>query len=245
MWAQSTSDQNAGGAPPAATGLDTTTQMSENPPLSGLDQPSFEPGFGTRSYLAPKVELSEALDSNGLGNFSNSNTTESTRALGSLDLQKLWKLHPLDRGLCRRSGLVQRRRRRRLPGSFARSDAALSVAHRSTCSARLLQLSARRVIWIWFLWRRGSFRRRRIGRTGFSGSLGAGIFSNSTYGAIGTQVTNMAIADVTQYLSPRSSVVLTGGYGLTDFLSTPTDFLLPYKRELLLQQPGGDRPAGV
>src|SRR5947208_10988129 len=95
-WGQTASDQNTGGAPPAATGLDTTTQMSENPPLSGLDQPSFEPGFGTRSYLAPKLELSEAVDSNGLGNFSTASITESTRALGSLELQKLWKLHPLD-----------------------------------------------------------------------------------------------------------------------------------------------------
>src|SRR5438874_11849402 len=93
--AQTSSDQNASGAPTAATGLDTTTQMSENPPLSGLDQPSFEPGFGTRSYLAPKLELSEAVDSNGLGNFSTASITESTRALGSLELQKLWKLHPL------------------------------------------------------------------------------------------------------------------------------------------------------
>src|SRR5438270_2011000 len=95
-WAQAPSDQSAAGAPPAATGLDTTTQMSETPPLSGLDQPSFEPGFGTRSYLAPKVEVSQSLDSNGLGNFSKGNITGNTRALGSLELQKLWKLHPLD-----------------------------------------------------------------------------------------------------------------------------------------------------
>src|ERR1700736_6345619 len=84
--AQANSDQNSSGAAPAATGVDTTTQMSENPPLSGLDQPTFEPGFGTRSYLAPKAELSEAVDSNGLGSFSSNANTETTRALGSLDL---------------------------------------------------------------------------------------------------------------------------------------------------------------
>src|ERR1700719_3055019 len=95
--AQASSDQNSSGAAPAATGVDTTTQMSENPPLSGLDKPTFEPGYGTRSYLAPKAELSEALDSNGAGNFSsNTNITETTRALGSLDLQKLWRMHPFD-----------------------------------------------------------------------------------------------------------------------------------------------------
>src|SRR5579884_2001915 len=64
---QPASAQTTSGAQPAATGLDTTTQMSENPPLSGLDQPRFEPGFGARSYLAPRVEVNEAIDSNATG----------------------------------------------------------------------------------------------------------------------------------------------------------------------------------
>jgi hypothetical protein len=56
---------------------------------------------------------------------------------------------------------------------------------------------------------------------GIAGGLGTGIFTNNTYGTIGSEVSNMAIADVTQYLSPRSAVLLTGGFGLTDFLNTP------------------------
>ena len=52
--AQETSNQ--AGAAPAATGPDTETQTIENPPLSGLDAPSFEPGFGARSYLLPKLQ---------------------------------------------------------------------------------------------------------------------------------------------------------------------------------------------
>jgi hypothetical protein len=222
-WTQSTGDQNASGPAPAATGVDTTTQMSENPPLSGLDQPSFEPGFGTRSYLAPKVELSEAVDSNGLGNFSSSNVTESTRALGSLELQKLWKLHPLD------------------------VDYVGGVDWYTGANGRVYQvhsLSATQR----FLWRTGqlalrdSFSYLPEGTFGFGsfggagafgggglggpggglgGGSGTGIFTNGSYGSIGSQVTNMAIADITQYLSPRSAIVLTGGYGLTDFLGKP------------------------
>jgi hypothetical protein len=219
-WAQTSSDQNAGGAPPPATGLDTTTQMSENPPLSGLDQPSFEPGFGTRSYLAPKVELSEGIDSNGLGNFSKANITENTRALGSLDLQKLWKLHPLDIDYV---GGVD---------WYNGSNGHAYQVHSLSATQR-------------FLWRTGQLAVRdsfsylpegafgfgsfggagAFGAGGFGGGVGGGsgtgIFSNSSYGVIGTQVSNMAIADITQFLSPRSSVVLTGAYGLTDFLSTP------------------------
>jgi hypothetical protein len=219
-WAQTPSDQNAGGAPPAATGLDTTTQMSENPPLSGLDQPSFEPGFGSRSYLAPKVEVSESLDSNGLGNFSKANVNESTRALGSVELQKLWKLHPLDvdyiggvdwynganGGAYQVHSLAATQRFQWRTGQLAVRD---SFSYLPEGSFGFGSFGGA-----------GAFGAGGLGGQGLGGVSG-GIFSNSSYGVIGTQVSNMAIADITQFLSPRSSVVLTGGYGLTDFLSTP------------------------
>ena len=208
--AQAGSDQNSGGAAPAATSVDTTTQMSENPPLSGLDQPTFEPGFGTRSYLAPKVELSEAVDSNGLGSFSsNSNITETTRALGSLDLQKLWKMHPFD------------------------LDYIGGVDWYTGANSRVYQLHSLAATQR-FQWRTGQFALRdsfsylpeggfgfgsfggagafgggALGGGGIPGSAGPPSFSNVSFGTIGSQVTNMGIADVTQYLNPRSSVVLS------------------------------------
>jgi hypothetical protein len=225
LWAQSSSDQGANGAPPAATGVDTTTQMSENPPLSGLDEPTFEPGFGTRSYLAPKVDVSEAIDSNGLGNFAGSNVTASTRALGSLELQKLWKTHPLN------------------------VDYIGGVDWRTGAGGRVYQIQSLAATQR-FLWRTGQLAIRDsfsylpegafgFGSFGGAGAFGAGglrgglaggssgIFSNGSYGIIGTQITNMAIADITQYLSPRSSVVLTGGFGVTNFLSTPKTSFCP------------------
>jgi hypothetical protein len=223
--AQSTSDQNSSGAAPAATGLDTTTEMSENPPLSGLDQPSFEPGFGTRSYLAPRAEVSEDIDSNGLGNFSNANVNESSRAIGSLELQKLWKLHPLD------------------------VDYIGGVDWYNGPNGRVYQLHSLAATQR-FLWRTGQLALRDslsylpegtfgfgsfggagavggglgnggIPGGGIAGGTGAGILSNASFGSIGTQLTNMAIADVTQYLSPRSAIVVTAAYGLTDFLNKP------------------------
>jgi hypothetical protein len=226
IWAQTPSDQNTGGAPPAATGIDTTTQMSENPPLSGLDQPSFEPGFGTRSYLAPRVELSESLDSNSLANFSKGNYEESTRALGSLELQKLWKLHPLDVDYI---GGVD---------WYNRANGGVYQVHSLAATQR-------------FLWRTGQLAVRDsfsylpegsfgFGSFGGAGAFGAGglggqglggvsggIFANSSYGVIGTQASNLAVVDATQYLSPRSSVVVTGGYAFTDFLSTPKTSFCP------------------
>jgi len=226
-WAQSTSDQNGSGAVPAATGLDTTTQMSENPPLSGLDQPSFEPGFGTGSYLAPKLELSEAVDSNSLGNFSSSNVTESTRALGSLELQKLWKLHPLDvdyiGGVDWYNG----------PSGNVYQVHALSATQRFLWRTGQLALRdsfsylPEGAFGFGSFGGAGAFNAGGLGGAGLGGGSAPGIFSNSSYGVIGTQVSNMAIADVTQYLSPRSAVIVTGGFGLTDFLSTPKTSFCP------------------
>jgi hypothetical protein len=222
-FAQAPSDQSTNGAVPAATGLDTTTQMSENPPLSGLDQPTFEPGFGTRSYLAPRVELSEAIDSNGLGNFSSSSVTESTRALGSLELQKLWKLHPLDVDYI--GGIDW------YNGASGRVHQVHSLAATQRFLWRTGQLALRDsfsylpegAFGFGSFGGAGAFGGGGLGGAGggLGGGTGTGIFSNGSYGSIGTQVTNMAIADVTQYLSPRSAVVLTGGFGVTDFLNKP------------------------
>src|SRR5437667_225482 len=125
-WAQET---GSSGAPPAATGPDTATQTIENPPLSGLDEPSFEPGFGSSSF-------------GGIG------------GLGGL-------------------------------GGGITSGG------------------------------------------GIAGGAGGGLFSNAQFGSIGNQprITNMSIVDVTQELSPRSSVTLAGGYGLTNFLNNPQGFI--------------------
>jgi len=95
--AQETSNPGPTGAVPAATGPDTETQTIENPPLSGLDQPSFEPGFGARSYLVPKLQVNEAVDTNRVGQLGNNSAIKGvTRGLGSMELQKMWKIHPLN-----------------------------------------------------------------------------------------------------------------------------------------------------
>jgi hypothetical protein len=225
--AQTSSDQNSSGASPAATGVDTTTQMSENPPLSGLDEPTFEPGYGARSYLAPKVEASEAVDSNGTNGFSKTNITTTSRALGSVELQKLWKVHPLSLdyvgGVDWYNG----------PNSRVYQVHSLAATQR-------------------FLWRTGQFALRDsfsylpegafgfgsfggsggaygggglggggLGGGGIPGGIGGGTFNNGQFGSVGTQprITNMGIADVTQYLSPRNSIVVSAGYGLTHFLN--------------------------
>jgi hypothetical protein len=227
--AQAAGDQKTSGATPAATGLDTATQMTENPPLSGLDEPTFEPGYGARSYLAPKAEVSESVDSNGANDFSKTGITTTSRALGSVELQKLWKMHPLAvdyvGGVDWYNG----------PRSRVYQVHSLAATQR-------------------FLWRTGQFALRDsfsylpegafgfgsfggsagaygggglggggLGGGGITGGTGGGTFTSGQFGSIGIQprITNMGIADVTQYLSPRSSMVLSASYGLTHFLGNP------------------------
>src|SRR5690242_18728829 len=87
--AQDDSGSGSSGAAPAAT-VPAEQNNVENPPLSGLDQPTAEPAFGGRSYLMPGLQASESVDANS-GSTGSTQTSEITRALGSVDLQKLWK----------------------------------------------------------------------------------------------------------------------------------------------------------
>jgi hypothetical protein len=227
--------QQSGGAVPAATGPDTATQTIENPPLSGLDSPSFEPGFGARSYLLFKAQLTEAADTNATSNLGSSGTIRQvTQGLGSVSLQKMWKVHPL-----------------------AVDYAGGAYAYHGK-NGRIFQnhaLSANQR----FLWRTGQLALRDSfsylpqgsfgfgsfgGAGGFGGGVGGlgggvtsgggiagggggGIFTNGQFGSVGNQprISNMGIVDVTQSLSPRSSVVVAGGYGITDFLNNPAGYV--------------------
>jgi hypothetical protein len=219
--AQETSNQTPTDAAPAATGPDTETQTIENPPLSGLDAPSFAPSFGARSYLAPKLQVNEAVDTNRSGTLGNNTTVKGvTRGIGTLTLQKLWKVHPLDVDY---SGGVE----------WYQGLNKFYQVHSMSAIQR-------------FLWRTGqlavrdSFSYLPTGNFGFNsyggggaitgggglggiagGGLGGGLGGgNTNFGSTVNQprISNMSMVDVTQSLSPRNSVTLAGGYGVNDFL---------------------------
>jgi hypothetical protein len=221
--AQETSNQAPTGAVPAATGPDTEPQTIENPPLSGLDQPSFEPGFGARSYLVPKLQVSEAVDSNPSGSLGNQTIVKDvTRGLGSLTLQKLWKIHPLD---------------------IDYSGGASWYPGRNGHLYQLHSLGAvQRILWrTGQLSLRDSFSYLPQGNFGFNSFGGAGGFTGGTQlpsnglggpsqSQFGTginqpRINNMSVVDVTQAFSPRSSVTFAGGYGFSDFLNNPNGYV--------------------
>lgn len=188
--------------------------VSENPPLSGLDLPSLEPHGAPLSYIQPGATFSESADTNaanlvgGGGSF-----TSITRALGSLTLQRLWSHYDLAVDYIGGVGYYN------LPGQGFKNLQQMDLQQKIT-------------------WKRGQLGVRDSfsylpegnfgGGYGSLGSLGieslgstafSTFYGGSSLGTLGLapRVLNVALADVSEYLTPKSSVTAAGGYAFTHF----------------------------
>lgn len=78
-------------APAPAFGQTAPVLNPENPPVTGLDEPSLDLKTSSRSFISPALQVSESGDSNGQNTLGNSSGVSSiTRVLGALDLQQYW-----------------------------------------------------------------------------------------------------------------------------------------------------------
>src|ERR1700739_1309145 len=83
-------DDSQRNAPAPAFGQEApAVVVNENPPISGLDQPSLEPNIQPRSMLLGGIEGSESLDSN-IGSDARPALHSVSRGLGGLTMQRLW-----------------------------------------------------------------------------------------------------------------------------------------------------------
>ena len=234
--AQGDSGSGTPDAAPAATAPAEQNNI-ENPPLSGLDLPTAEPAFGGRSYLVPGFQISESADSNAASTSGKvSHTAEITRALASVDLQKIWRTSQF--GLDYIAG-----------GDFyagpliSKSQGRATQVHTLGAVERLLWRTGQLAI-------RDSFDYLPEGTFGFSSYGGASAFGSSlgngvsgsgagtglggglggglpgglgsvSYGSIAFQprINNSTIVDIVQGLSPRSTVTMAGGFSFTDYLN--------------------------
>ncbi|HEX4425993.1 MAG TPA: hypothetical protein VH079_11370 [Terriglobales bacterium] len=229
VWAQTDSGQPDTGQQPAAPapalGQDSTPAQSiANPPLSSLDQPALEPGVAARSFLIPGIHLMDTADTDLSGDLVGKDPVRSvTRALGSLALQKLWKNYDLDIDYAGGVALYE---------NFTRTASqihSLDVDQRMRW--RTGQLSLRDSFTdmpegIFGYSAFGGAEGYNLGGFGNVGGIqdagGGSFFSAGQYGSLGQdpRITNTALAEVTQLLTPRSSVTVTGSYGLTDFVDS-------------------------
>ncbi|MGC2401407.1 MAG: hypothetical protein WA510_16550 [Acidobacteriaceae bacterium] len=224
-WAQD--EQQPAGAPVPAFGQESPAPtVSENPPISAIDQPGLEPHAAPESFLLPGLHFSESVESNVGNTTGGSSVTSVTRALGSLTLQKLWKNYDVAMDY--------------IGGVSYYDQTGLGVQ-------QLQQFDIDNRI----NWKRGqlairdSFSYLPEGTFGFgayggggaynagigsmgSGLLGAGAFGGQTSAFAGgnglnislgvvPRITNFALADVVEELTPKSSVTFAAGYGLVHF----------------------------
>ena len=234
--AQDDSSSGDQGAPPAATA--PAGPNVENPPLSGLDLPTSEPAFGGRSYLMPGLQLSQSVDSNLAGTTTGNGTHVAgvTTALGSLDLQKIWRRSQLGLDYIA-GGNVH------TGPTFSNQGRAYQV-HTFAAAERILwrtgQLSLRDTF---DYLPEGTFGFNSFGGAGsFGSALGSGVSGagagtglggglaggtpaglyggNAGYGSLSFQprINNSSVVDVVQQFSPRTSMTIGGGYSLADYL---------------------------
>ncbi len=77
-------------APAPAFGQTAPILNPDNPPLSGLDEPSLEMKTASRSFISPAVQVGESYDSNAANALSGSKGERVSNVLGALDLQIFW-----------------------------------------------------------------------------------------------------------------------------------------------------------
>jgi hypothetical protein len=208
-------------APAPAFGQNAPVLNPENPPISGLDQPTLEMRGATRSFISPGLQVSESADTNTGNQLGNSQLKSATRVLGALDLQKFWPksdffLEYLGGGVFFSHGSDNVRQLHALAGMFVTRWRTGQITFRDSFSDLP----------------EGSFS---VGAYGGAPGLGLarggvgvgipggglpGLTGHETFGGIGLtpRISNLAIADIVQSISPRSALTVAGGYTTAHFL---------------------------
>ena len=237
-WGQDSSGQDPNSQqstpPPAAFGQEgSPVVINDNPPISGLDQPSLEPNIQPRSMLLGGVEGSESLDTN-IGSDATPAIHSVTRGLGGLTMQRLWNRYQLAAAYV---GGV---------GYYNQSGLGLRQIHELQAQQTMLWKTGQFAI-------RDSFSYLPEGTFGYGSYGGAGGFQlglggigegmgiigsafGGHYGMLGSNqlgtlgeaphITNVVVADVVESLTPRSSVTAAGSYGLVHFTDNNSQNLI-------------------
>ncbi|HUO14434.1 MAG TPA: hypothetical protein VMX38_05555 [Verrucomicrobiae bacterium] len=196
--------------------------ITETPPLSGIDLPSVEPHAAPLSYIQPGATVSESADTNAANEIGGGGSTASiTRALGSLTLQRLWSHYDLALDYMGGAGYYD------LPGEGGKLLQQMDFEQKVTWKRGQLAV-------------RDSFSYLPEGNFGAAyGSLGSqgiaslGTTSFATFwggAALGTlglapRIINLSMADVSEYLSPKSAITAAGGYAFTHFYGSVEPYI--------------------
>ena len=224
--------------PAPAFGQTAPVLNPENPPVTGLDEPSLDLRPSARSFISPALQVSESADSNGENTLGNTSGVSSiSRVLGALDLQQYWPksdflleyvgggafyADPYDVRQLQAAGLEAVTRWR--TGQIALRDAFSYLPDGS------FQIGT-------FGGAPGLGLATTIGLGG--GATGGGLpgINNSSSGVFDAaglipRLQNTAILDVVQAVTPRSAITAAGGFSDAHFFDSancelgPTSCLL-------------------
>ncbi len=223
--AQTSSQSPAGTTPAPAFGQNAPVLNPENPPVSGLDEPTLELRTASRSFVSPALQVSGSADTNAGNALGTTGLEGISRVLGALDLQQLWPKSDLF--LEYLGG-----------GAF----------YTNPFYVRQLQAAGLEAV---TRWRTGQLTLRdafsylpdgsfSVGAFGAlpglglaTGGMGNGMaggvlpgtqsFGNGQFGAIGDipRLANTAILDVVQALTPKSAITVAGAFSNAHFFDNP------------------------
>jgi len=184
---------------------------TDNPPISGLDLPNLEPHAAPLSYLQAGAHLAESVDSNIANNLGGSAVHSISTALGSLELQRLWRNYDLALDYLGGVGYYNAR------GIGLKQIEELGVNQKITWKRGQLGI-------------RDAFSYQPEGTFGSAygsvASSGAALGGQSVFlggtglGELGQvpRIMNISVADVVENLTPKSSITAAGAYGFIHFL---------------------------
>ncbi len=212
------SGSQSSGTPPAPPfGGNPPILNPENPPLSGLDEPSLELRALNRSFVSTAIQVGESGDSNASNAVGGSRGQAVSHVLGAADLQKFWPRSDLF--LEYLGGVVFGDDR-----SFMRQLHAVGIE--GVTRWRTGQLTFRDGF---SYLPDGSFSASSAGGLpGFgiaTGRLGLGLpgVFHLEEGSVGTipRLSNLASLDVVQAITPRSAFTVIGAYANDHFYDNP------------------------
>lgn len=208
------SAQEQSSLPPfPAYGQTGAAPITDNPPISALDQPALGPHAAPLSYLQLGATASETADSNVANDLGTGGAVHSvSRALGTLSLRRLWSHYELSLDYAGGAGYYN------VHGIGWRNLQQLGFVQKINWKRGELSV-------------RDNFSYLPEGSFGAAyGSLstqqstigsgfGQGFLGGNNFGALGEvpRLMNVAAADIVENLTPKSAITMAGGYGVVHF----------------------------
>jgi hypothetical protein len=201
-------------APVPAFGQNAPILNPDNPPLSGLDEPSLELKTASRSFISPMIQVGESGDSNGQNRIGGSGAEAVTNLIGAFDLQKFWPKSDLFLEYVGGAGIGN-------DPYYVRQLQAAGLE--AVTRWRTGQLTLRDAFS--YLPDGSYYAESGVGLPGYgiaTGGLGVsampGIFPTTEIG-VGNipRLQNTAITDVVQALTPRSALTFVGAFSNSHF----------------------------